>query len=83
MKVMDIKVGDAIKIGDDVTVRILEKRNYAEFRVGIDAPLCIAVSRPEVISRKSTNMSEEVIGKTQITYKKRRLKTPLMISNKV
>lgn len=50
MLVLTRRTGEAITIGDDVEVRILEV-NGEKVRVGIEAPTEIAVHREEVRER--------------------------------
>jgi carbon storage regulator len=50
--VLTRKVGEAIVIGDDVTVTVLEVRGDV-VRLGIDAPRSIRVHRHEVLAQIS------------------------------
>ena len=49
MLILSRKVGEKIKIGDDVTITLIEVHKGVEkVRVGIDAPKSVAVHRQEV-----------------------------------
>lgn len=52
MLVLTRKVGEAIVIGDDVTVTVLEVRGDV-VRLGIDAPRSVRVHREEVLAQIS------------------------------
>lgn len=47
MLILTRRVGEAINIGDDVMVRVLEVRGM-QVRIGIDAPRNVRVDREEV-----------------------------------
>ena len=47
MLILTPKVGEMIRVGDDVTVRVLEVRG-GQVRLGIDAPATVRVFREEV-----------------------------------
>jgi carbon storage regulator len=48
MLVITVEVGQTIKIGDDVMVTIV-KSGSKQVKVGIEAPLSLAISRGELI----------------------------------
>ncbi|MFN8195737.1 MAG: carbon storage regulator CsrA [Nocardioidaceae bacterium] len=55
MLVLSRRVGEAIVVGDDVTITVLEVRGDV-VRVGIDAPRSVAVHRAELLAEiRSTN----------------------------
>jgi carbon storage regulator len=55
MLVLSRRVGEAIVVGDDVTVTVLEVRGDI-VRIGIDAPRSVAVHRAELLAEvQSTN----------------------------
>jgi carbon storage regulator len=47
MLILTRKVGELIRIGDDVTVRVLEVRG-SQVRLGVDAPTDVRIFREEV-----------------------------------
>jgi len=50
MLVLNRKVGEEIKIGDDITIVVLESSSYA-VRVGIAAPKEVSVHRGEIYDK--------------------------------
>jgi carbon storage regulator CsrA len=50
MLILSRKMGECVKIGDDVTVTVLGMRN-GHVRIGIHAPRTVAVHREEVYER--------------------------------
>lgn len=50
MLILTRRVGEAVIIGDDVTVRVIEVRGM-QVRIGIDAPREVRVDREEVRER--------------------------------
>ena len=50
MLVLTRRVGESIRIGDDIEVTILEDRGH-QIRVGIEAPKEVPVHRSEVLER--------------------------------
>jgi carbon storage regulator len=47
MLILTRKVGEVIRIGDDVTIRVLEVRG-SQVRLGVDAPADVRIFREEV-----------------------------------
>ena len=47
MLVLTRKLGEVIRVGDDVTVRVLEVKGN-QVRLGIDAPAAVRIYREEV-----------------------------------
>ena len=60
MLILTRRVDEALLIGDDVTITVLEIRGN-QVRIGIDAPREIAVNREEVYERIQAEASQ---GKT-------------------
>lgn len=62
MLVLGRKAGEAIKIGDNVTVHILHQRGQY-VRIGIEAPADIPVHREEIYQRirQEQNSTAEVV----------------------
>ncbi len=50
MLILTRKVNESLKVGDDVTVTVLGIKG-AQIRIGISAPLDVAVHRQEVFER--------------------------------
>ncbi len=50
MLILTRKVGEALKIGDDITVTVLSVKGH-QVRVGIDAPKDVSVHREEIYNR--------------------------------
>jgi carbon storage regulator len=66
MLVLSRKVGDAIIVGEAVSLRILEIRGKT-VRVGIDAPAEIQVHREEVFARlQTTEQFQERVGQAVV-----------------
>lgn len=54
MLVLSRRVGESVKIGDDVVVTVLEVRGDV-VRIGIDAPRSVAVNRTELLAALETS----------------------------
>ena len=50
MLILTRRVGEALKIGDDVTITVLSVRGH-QVRIGIDAPKDVGVHREEIYRR--------------------------------
>lgn len=51
MLVLTRKVGESFKIGDDITVKVVESRDR-KMRIGIEAPPDVTVTRTELLDEK-------------------------------
>ncbi|MGQ4276426.1 carbon storage regulator CsrA [Pseudidiomarina sp. E22-M8] len=58
MLILSRKVGESLKIGDDVTITIAEVRG-SQVRIQIDAPREIAVHREEVYYKIQQELAEQ------------------------
>jgi len=56
MLILTRRVGEALKIGDDVTVTVLGVKGN-QVRLGINAPRTVAVHREEIFERISEETS--------------------------
>ena len=50
MLILTRRVGESLKIGDDVTITVLSVRGHQE-RIGIDAPKDVSVHREEIYAK--------------------------------
>jgi carbon storage regulator len=50
MLILTRRVGEALKIGDDVTITVLSVRGH-QVRIGIDAPKDVGVHREEIYAK--------------------------------
>jgi carbon storage regulator len=50
MLILTRKVGEALKIGDEVTITVLSVKGH-QVRIGIDAPKDVSVHREEIYNR--------------------------------
>ncbi|MCP8351698.1 carbon storage regulator CsrA [Candidatus Synchoanobacter obligatus] len=50
MLILTRKVGESLKIGDDVTITVLSVKGH-QVRIGIDAPKDVSVHREEIYNR--------------------------------
>lgn len=52
------RLGERIRIGDDIWVHVYEMRRNGEVRIAIDAPKHIRVDREEVAVQRDANRKE-------------------------
>ena len=55
MLILQRKIGEAIRIGDDITIRISEIGSE-RVKIAIDAPRELAIVREELLTATQTNM---------------------------
>ena len=58
MLILTRKVGEAIRIGEVVTVRVLEVRG-GQVRLGVDAPTDVRIFREEIYQARDTEPAGE------------------------
>jgi carbon storage regulator len=51
MLVLTRRVGEIVRIGDDVTVTVLAVKGGSQVRLGVEAPKNISVHREEIFER--------------------------------
>jgi carbon storage regulator len=51
------RVGESIKIGDEVTITVLRVKG-SQVRLGVDAPLAVSVQRDEIFDRVKADPPE-------------------------
>lgn len=61
MLVFTRRVGEAVVIGDDVTVKVLGVTRQ-QVRIGIEAPRHVAVDRQEIAERKAAGLPKPGVG---------------------
>ncbi|PCI67310.1 MAG: carbon storage regulator [Piscirickettsiaceae bacterium] len=61
MLILTRKVGESIRIGDDVSVVVLGVKGN-QVRIGVDAPKSISVHRDEIYNRIQQENSEDNVG---------------------
>lgn len=64
MLILARKVGEAITIADDITIKILEVKG-GQVKIGVDAPQNISIHRNEVLERI---MAENKRAATETTH---------------
>jgi carbon storage regulator len=70
MLILTRRIGETIRIGNDVSVTVLEIRGN-QIRVGIDAPKAVGVHREEVFKRIAEERSA-VPTAPKVTVRRRR-----------
>ena len=58
MLILTRRVGEAMKLGEDITVTVLGVRGN-QVRIGIDAPKSVAIQREEIYSTAVTDRTPE------------------------
>ena len=61
MLILTRRVGEAMKLGEDITVTVLGVRGN-QVRIGIDAPKSVAIQREEIYSIAVTDLTPEIGG---------------------
>ena len=59
MLILTRRVGEALKLGEDITVTVLGVRGN-QVRIGIDAPKSVAIQREEIYSTAETELTPEI-----------------------
>ena len=59
MLILTRRVGEALKLGEDITVTVLGVRGN-QVRIGIDAPKSVAIQREEIYSNAVTDRTPEI-----------------------
>ena len=59
MLILTRRVGEAMKLGEDITVTVLGVRGN-QVRIGIDAPKSVAIQREEIYSTAITDRTPEI-----------------------
>ena len=60
MLILTRRVGEAMKLGEDITVTVLGVRGN-QVRIGIDAPKSVAIQREEIYSTAVTGRTPEIV----------------------
>ncbi len=60
MLILTRRLGESLKIGDEVTVRVLGVAGN-QIRIGVDAPKAVAVHREEIYERIKKELEAEAI----------------------
>ena len=61
MLILQRKPGEAVRIGDDITISILAVEN-GRVRIAFDAPTSIPILRSELIEAQAANRESVVVG---------------------
>jgi len=64
MLILTRRIGEALKVGDDVSVTVLGIKG-SQVRLGINAPKNVSVHREEVYDKINNNTKQEKKSKTQ------------------
>ena len=59
MLILTRRVGEAMKLGEDITVTVLGVRGN-QVRIGIDAPKSVAIQREEIYSAAGTDRTPKI-----------------------
>ena len=59
MLILTRRVGEAMKLGEDITVTVLGVRGN-QVRIGIDAPKSVAIQREEIYRTAVTDRTPEI-----------------------
>ena len=59
MLILTRRVGEAMKLGEEITVTVLGVRGN-QVRIGIDAPKSVAIQREEIYSTAITDRTPEI-----------------------
>ena len=59
MLILTRRVGEALKLGEDITVTVLGVRGN-QVRIGIDAPKSVAIQREEIHSTAVTDRTPQI-----------------------
>ena len=59
MLILTRRVGEALKLGEDITVTVLDVRGN-QVRIGIDAPKSVAIQREEIYNTAVTDRTPEI-----------------------
>ncbi|HIF81516.1 MAG TPA: carbon storage regulator CsrA [Gammaproteobacteria bacterium] len=59
MLILTRRVGEAMKLGEDITVTVLGVRGN-QIRIGIDAPKSVSIQREEIYSPAATDRTPEI-----------------------
>ena len=74
MLVLTRKSGEAINVGDEITITVLEIRGN-QVRLGIEAPLTVVIQRKELYERiRSENVASSRVSLEDFTKIKERIK---------
>ena len=63
MLILTRRVGEALKLDEDITVTVLGVRGN-QVRIGIDAPKSVAIQREEIYSTAVTDRTPEIGGES-------------------
>ena len=66
MLILTRRVGEAIKINDDVTIVVLGLKGY-QVRLGIDAPKEVSVHREEIYQRIQQEKKNEITKEKELS----------------
>lgn len=65
MLILTRRVGESIKIADDITVVVLGVKGH-QVRLGIEAPRGVAVDRKEIAERKAASLLRPAVADREI-----------------